>query len=252
LRLPPPLQIKDLPTETLNAAIGRVFDDLTRVIGYLDVLASAENSSGSGTSQVVHLYTTLQVESLMMVDYVEGQVLTAEGIPAPLHSALDAICFAIRHEIHRAFTHGTIPDGNGLDAMDILRNCFQQSYLILAKVFNPALESEAIFGGLHERREQSLALWEDLIELVGAVRDARAEMSQPAMARLLALLEHFRAGSMKYLMSRDWDTFETFADELKSCRRLDDAAHQLHRLDCYLELLLSHVRMRSALSDLSL
>lgn len=252
LRLPAPPQLKGLPTEALADAVGRVFDGLTRVIGYLDVLAAPGDGDGHhNPSQTAHLYTTLQVESLMLVDYVEGQVLPDEGLPVTCRSALDAICFAMRHEMRRAFTQGATNDEESLDTTGILRNCFQQSYLILAQVFDPAFDSNAFFGQLQERREQSLLLWEDLIELLGATRAAKAEPTQPALARLLALLEQFRAGSMRYLIAGDWATFEDFAAELKACRRIDDAQAQLHRLDCYLQLLINHVRMRSALSDLT-
>ncbi|HZI18829.1 MAG TPA: hypothetical protein VEY09_09560 [Pyrinomonadaceae bacterium] len=245
MRLPPPPQIGNLPTPALAEAVGRVFEDLTRIIGYLDVLRSPE---GVDPSQAAHVFTTLQVETLMFVDTVEGQVLTDPTLPRPLHSALDTVCFAVRHETRRAFTDGA----DGLDSAGILLNCFQQSYLILARVFNPTLEEKDIFEGVQERREQSLVLWEDLVELLGAVREARRALTQPALAHLLALLEQFRAERMKLLRPGDWAAVETFADGLRACRSIGDAESQLHQLDCYVELLLSHVRMRAALADAAL
>lgn len=246
MRLPPPPEIGNLPTAAHAEAVGRVFEDLTRMIGYLDLLRSPDPAD---QSQAAHVYTTLQVETLMFVDTIEGQVLTDLSVPKPLLAALDAVCFAVRHETRRAFTKGAGPDHDGQDALALLLNCFQQSYLILARVFNPVLEDKDLFDGVQERREQSLALWEDLVELMGAVREARAALSQPAMAHLLALLEQFGAGSMRALRPGDWAAVEAFADGLKSCRDVRDAESQLHQLDCYVELLLSHVRMRSALAD---
>jgi hypothetical protein len=235
----------------MSDAVARVFVDLTRVIGYLDVLAEPPDAGNHrDPAQAANVLTTLQVESLMLVDYVEEQVLAQEGLPDALREALDAVCFAVRHEMRRAFAHAPASDPQGLDTTGILRNCFQQSYLILAKLFNPSIEGSEVFDAMQERREQSLALWEDLVGLLGAVREARAEPSQPAMARLLALIEQFRGGSMRYLMSADRPTFEGFADGLKACRQLGDAEVQLHQFDCYLELLINHVRMRSSLSDL--
>lgn len=231
--------------------VGRVFEDLTRVIGYLDVMAEPRaGDDRHDPALAAHLYTTLQVESLMLVDYIELQLLADGDLPRPLHSALDAVCFAVRHEMRRAFAQGAGGDPEGLDATGVLRNCFQQSYLILAKLFDPSLEGAALFDSMQERREQSLALWEDLVELLGAVREAKAGPEPPAVARLTSLLEQFRAGNIRFLMSRDWPTFEGFAGELESCPRPADLAGQLHRFDCYLELLLNHVRMRSSLSDL--
>jgi hypothetical protein len=245
LRLPPPPQIGNLPTPTLTEAVGRAFADLTRMMGYLDVLRTPE---GFDPSQAAHIYTTLQVESLVFVDTIEGQILADPQLPKPLHAALDAVSFAVRHETRRAFTHSE-DDPEGQNTASILLNCFQQSYLILARVFNPTLEDKDLFQGVQEKREQSLILWEDLVELLGAVREARRALSQPAIAHLLALLEQFRTGSMKALRPGDWAAVEAFADGLKACRNAGDAESQLHQLDCYVELLLSHVRMRSALSD---
>jgi hypothetical protein len=244
LRLPPPPEIGNLPTPELAEAVSRVFEDVTRMMGYLDVLRSPD---GVDPSQAAHIYTTLQVESLMFVATIEGQLLADPSLPRSLQSALDTVCFAVRHETRRAFTNS--PESEGQNSASILLNCFQQSYLILARVFNPALEDADLFEGVQEKREQSLALWEDLVELLGAVREARGALSQPAIAHLLALLEQFRAGSVKALRPGDWAAVESFADGLKSCRNLGDAESQLHQLDCYVELLLNHVRMRSALSD---
>lgn len=257
MQLPHLPEIQGLRSTLLSESVQRVFADLIRLLGYIEMMGEDSNdASCADPSRSQYLLTTLRAESLVLIGFIEGQAMQLPGLNLPLREALDSICFAIRHEMRRAFPETALEhdDGAGeqveeLDAIGILRNCFQQSYLILARVFNPTLSDEDVFGGLQTRREQSLILWEDLHELLKSTRHALSDKTQPPLAFLLVQLDQFRAGSMRYLMSRDWATFEGFVAALKNCTSMDEASKGLHQLECYLEILLNHVRMRASLSD---
>lgn len=257
MQLPHAPEIKGLPSSLLAESVQRVFADLIRVLGYIEMMGEDGSGADSDASRAQHLLTTVRAEAHVLVGFIEGHALQIPNLSLPLRDAFDSICFAISHELRRAFPSAndeggfqTVESPDELDAIGILRNCFQQSFLILARVFNPTLSGEEVFGGLQTRREQSLLLWEDLHELLKSTRHALADRSQPTLALLLVQLDQFRAGSMRFLMSRDWATFEEIVAALKNCGDMEDAAKGLHQLECYLEILLNHVRMRASLSDM--
>jgi hypothetical protein len=254
----PPVEIKGLASETLVEAVRRVLTDLTRLIGYLNLIETAPPNV-SPPEQVDAIFITVHAEALVLIDYIEDYALNLEGISAKLHETLDSISFALKHELRRAY-HGGSPALNAQgetshqppalnDTHDLLRNCFQQSFLMLGRLFNPTLDAEEIFNDLQTRHEQSLILWGDLIALLQCVRQAEQECNQKTIAYLIELLKQFREGSMRYLMQKDWNPFEEFAGRVMNCRRVEEVQPILNQLDCYLEILLNHIRLRAVLNN---
>lgn len=246
-----------LPSPPLADALRRVFADFERLIGYLDLIRT-DTESARETSE--SLLTTVYGEALVLVSFIEDYLLELPGLSGTLYETLDSSCFAIRYELGKTFQHE--PPSSSADsavasrrqtteARDVLRNCFQQSMLMLGTLLSPGLSSDELFKNIQTRREQSLVLWEDLIELLQSVREAERECAQPAIAYLIELLKQFSAGSMHYLISDDWATFDSFLNRLMNCRTTAEVQPLLQQLDCYLEVLLSHVRMRAALVDVT-
>lgn len=241
------VEIRGLASEALVESVRRVLTDLTRLIGYLNLVEPA-TPAAPASEQAGAILVTVHAETLVLVDYIEDHVLSLEGMSPVLYEALDSISFALKYELRRAAPHGPTMSVSP-DTHDLLRNCFQQSFVMLARLFNPAIEASEVFDDLHTRHEQSLILWEDLIDLLQCVRQAETECSQRTIAYLIELLRQFRAGSMHYLMQKDWNPLEEFAQRVMACRRIEEVQPVLHQLECYLEILLNHVRNRAALSN---
>lgn len=256
----PRVEIRGLPSETLVEAVRRILTDLTRLIGYLNLIETTPPNV-SPPEHVSSIFEIVQAESLVLIDYIEDYALNLEDLSAVLYETLDSISFAVKHELRRAYQSdahnlpAAAPEDGArtspalADTHDLLRNCFQQSYVMLGRLFNPALVGEEIFNDLQTRHEQSLVLWEDLIDLLQCVRQAERARDQKSIAYLIELLKQFREGSMHYLMQKDWNPFEEFAERVIACRRLEEVEPILHQLECYLEILLNHIRMRAVLAN---
>lgn len=234
----------------LRHLVSQIFEDLTRLIGYLDAVEAA-NSSGDDPQP---LFSIIHGEALSLSDYVEAQK-GEEYAAGPLGEALESAAFAIRHELRRVFERELARDGDGdarraraADAAEVLRNCFQQAVVIVAHALDDAVSDVSLFGDIQVRREKSQRLCEDLDAMLRLIRHIEREYSQQAFALFTVRLQDFRLRSMRYLMQKDWAMVENFASQVPSLRSERAVKAFLHQFGSYLELLTSHVRMRAVLA----
>jgi hypothetical protein len=137
------------------------------------------------------------------------------------------------------------------EAHDLLRNCFEQSTVSLARTFRADVDAADLFEDIRAKRDNSLRLYEDLDALLRSARYAEWHNGAEALVNFSERLELFRVESMRHLMQKDQETCRDFIDGLTlpliSDRR--SARRYMHRFTCYLEILLKHVSMRSVLAD---
>lgn len=232
-----------------------VFSDLNRLLGYLDGVGAALDLV-EPTSQALFFFDVIRPEAAAAACGLEQQRAGLE-LPDELSEELERVGFALRHECRTAFERilrGVAESGGEearsrlKDAHDLLRNCFQQSTISLAHVFEPELDGAQLFDDLRDKRDNSRRLYEDLVALLRSAGHALWR-GDPASQWLFAeRFEDFRAGSMEYLMEKDCDACEEFYDEFGRARETRTLRPFLHRFSCYLEILLNHVGMRSVLA----
>jgi hypothetical protein len=236
----------------LRHFVGQTFADLTRLLGYLDAVDAA-NSSGDDPQP---LFSIIHGEGLSLSDYVESHRSEAYA-DGPLGEALESAAFAIRHELRRVFERELMRgEANGGesrraragDAAEVLRNCFQQAIVIVARALDDAVSDVSLFGDIQARRERSQRLCEDLDALLRLIRHVEREYSQQAFTLFNMRLQDFRLRSLRYLMQKDWAMVEGFAAQVPTLRTERAVKAFLHQFGSYLELLLSHVRMRAVLA----
>lgn len=240
----------------LRGVMEHLFTDLARLIGYLE---SVERLAGRARSvpEALAMLSDIHAEALSLLEYMELRAAGAAMFYSALYDALDGANFAISHELRRVFEHelalihqdederlilGKVRRAHGL-----LLNCFQQSTVILAQVFDPTIDGPAIFDNLEGKREESLQLRAELRELVSLASRTEKDANPASVAAMVERLKSFRHTTMHYLMYKDWETYEQFYEELAAANQ-EESADVIHRLASYLETLYSHVRMRSALS----
>jgi hypothetical protein len=232
-----------------------VFQDLTRLLGYLDGVGAAVRPGGSA-EEARFLLDVIRSEALAMACGLDSSCGDAE-LPAELSEELERTCFALRHEL-KTVSERILPGPETeaeeararlKDAHDLLRNCFQQSTIALARVFDPALDGAHLFRDLRAKRDNSLRLYEDLSALLRITRHALWRGDEDARRLFAERLEDFRNGSMQHLMQKDCDACLGFIADFDAARRTGGMSLFLHRFSCYLELLLKHVSMRSVLAD---
>ncbi len=250
------LIIELLDIGPLRDTVERIFRDLTRLLGYLsymkDDLHRAETAD-----DVVPQFMLVEGEGRSLLNYIEAFALQQEGLSDTARAALDGASYVIRHELHRVFETeldrlSTTPPSSlrsrVIHAHGILCNCFQQATIALAKTFDPKIDAADLFDDFQVRRDQSLLLDHDLANLIRLARSVEVDGDDYSMTRLIKSVDDFRNGSMRYLMFKDWDAYERFAQQVVDSRAAEDRPTVLHRFSCFLEMLHAHVKMRAVLS----
>lgn len=236
-----------------------VFEDLRRLLGYLDGVKAAVGAGGAA-DQAHFIFEAVRCEALAAAGGLDYFCACLDA-PDELSEELERVSFAVRHELRAVFER-LLPAARAADgveearallseAHDLLRNSFEQSTVSLARVFRDGVDAADLFEDLRAKRDNSLRLYEDLETLLRSARYAEWHEGAEPLVNFSERLELFRAGSMRHLMQKDQETCRDFIDGLtlpllgdrRSFRRY------LHRFTCYLEILLKHVSMRSVLAD---
>ncbi|HEY0320168.1 MAG TPA: hypothetical protein VGC66_04285 [Pyrinomonadaceae bacterium] len=205
------------------------------------------------------IFTLLHEEGRSLVEFIETRAMRAEGLDEAVFDNLDGTNYAVSMELRKVFAHELV----GLsslrqptaiyakveNAYGLLRDCFQQSTVALAQIFDPSLEGAQLFDTFQTKLQQSLALRRDLWTLLLLVRRAERERDQRPVAPLLERLAEFREGSLRYLMYKDWEACERFMEEVGAARGAVELAPVLHRFGAYMETLHGQVNMRAVLAN---
>ena len=261
--LPAPLEalLARLAPHPHHAMMQRIFGDLTRMLGYLYLIERKVRQEQLLVA-TMSVFLRLHSEARALVSFIEGEAWRQARNDEILAGTLEGVGYAIGHETRRVFELELV----GLDelhnssavrarlehAHGLLRNAMQQSVIVLAQVFEPVLTGEELFDDFALRRQQSLKLYRELEQLVQLARRVETACDERAVTLLLARLTLFRDECMCHLMYRDWEEYESFITELRASQSQFELMTVLNSLTCYLETLLSQVRMRSALADCNL
>ena len=244
--------------DALGADLLIIFSDLARL---LERLRFIENylRSDSPLKQTLPIFTLAHEEGRALLKFIETRALRTEGLDEAAFDTLDSSNYAIAMELRKVFAHELV----GLTALrqapaiydkvenahGLLRDCFQQSTVALAQLFDPALDGARLFNAFQTKLEQSLALRRDVWMLLQLVRRAEKERDRYPIARLLEKLASFRDGSLRYLMYKDWEACERFIEEVAAARGAIELSPVLHRFGTYLETLHGQVNMRGVLAE---
>ncbi|MCA1818307.1 MAG: hypothetical protein LC746_18340 [Acidobacteria bacterium] len=250
--------LKGIKSRGAQEAAGHVFASLSR---QLEIMRIVEINVREGGSPAVTLaaLALAESESRALVRFVETRAAKIKGAQGGLREALDAMSFALRHELKAVFGHdlAALAEGRGTSAMraefmrahGLLSNCFQQLLLNLARVFDPAVSGELLFDDYRVRFNESSTLLRELSALALLARRAAEFPDGEASKEFLSGLQAFRRQTMHYLMYKDWDEFSDIAREIVSSHGSARHGFLLRSFDTYLETLTNQVRMRSVLND---
>lgn len=235
-----------------------IFIDLYRLLGYLKQMKSVLSVGESDNA--LFLLDIVRNEALAATGGIDFQ-RACLGLPFEVTEELERMSFAIRHELRTvSLRMSANVEGSAeltvatrlADAHDVLHNCFQQSVIAFARVFDSTLDGPALFDDIRIKRDTSILLYEDLSALLRSASHA-AERGDPNSLSLFSeRLEYFRSGSMKYLMQKDCETCVQFIEDFSVSQFSDSVNFFLRRFYCYLELLLNHISMRSVLAGATL
>lgn len=243
----------------VSELLADVFTDLNRLLGYLKQVKTAA-LIGDSAEAALFLLDVVRSECFAATGYIDFQCASL-SLPEELSDELERTNFAIRHEIKAVFER--ILEGIDVsvsmseagprlaEVHDLLHNCFQQSTIALARVFEPALDGPTLFDDIRIKRETSVLLYEDLGALLRSASHAERSGDPVSLSLFSERLDYFRSASMHYLMQKDSETCLAFIEDFRVSRFGGGARFFLRRFSCYLELLLNHVSMRSVLTNIS-
>lgn len=244
--------------DTLAADMSAIFSQIMQMLEQLRLVETLLRQDAP-LKQTLAIFTLVHEETRALVDFIEKRALHAEEIDGAVFDALDCTGYAIGVELTRVFGRELV----GLaslrqspaiytkveNAHGLLRDSFQQSLVSLAQVFDAAFDGAQFFQSFRSRLEQSLVLRRDLWTLLQLVLQAEQDRDRRPLVPLLERLDAFREGSLRFLMYKDWETYERFVAEVLAARGAVELAPVLHRFGTYLEALFGQINMRIVLAD---
>ncbi|CAN5370884.1 hypothetical protein BH18ACI2_BH18ACI2_23720 [soil metagenome] len=244
--------------ETLGADMSAIFAKLVLLLERLQVIEALLRGDAAAKHSLP-LFTLLHQDATALVELIEGRAMRSEELPEEIFDALDRTAYALGMELCKVFSHELVGLARSRqapviyskveNAHGLLRDCFQQSLVALAQIFDPEIEGAHLFGGFQAKLEQSLALRNDLWMLLQLVQRAAKEEGHRPIGPLLEHLHSFQRGSLRYLMYKDWETYERFVSEIATARGGVELTPIYHRLGTYLETLFGQINMRAVLAD---
>ncbi|MGB8508168.1 MAG: hypothetical protein WCD76_07175 [Pyrinomonadaceae bacterium] len=244
---------------SLRSTVFPVFNELARLLDYLRIIESCFGED-KALQKTALIFKLLYEKTIALLAYVNERALPLTAHEERVRDVLDGMSFAIGHELRRVF-RDEVPKLNSpqysqltraelVRAYGLLYNCFQQSTVTLAQVFDPKLDGIQLFADHKVKVEQSLVLYGELFSLLQKVRSAERASGILSKHALVNHLRHFREETMHFLLYKDWVVFETFVIEIeKTYDGEGDFGPVLHKFNSYLQTLIKHVSMRDVLRN---
>ncbi len=251
--------VNQIESAEVKETVQVVFADLLRLLECLGLI-EAHLRQVDSADETFALFQLIHDDARGLVEFIRTDAMSCAGITEELADTLDGITFVINHDLQRVFESDS--RGSSSDrtthvilskvhrAFDVLTNCLQQSTISLAMVFDRTLVGAKLFDNSDIRYKQSLQLCQDLLTLRQLVENFEERQGEAALARVSAGIAKFRSESMECLMYSDWPQFESFCERIKvASTDIPRLVEVLHQFQCYLETLLSQVRMRAVLAE---
>jgi hypothetical protein len=244
------------PVERRQAA--KVFLELFRLLHYLEYTDPTRLGEEHLRDAVLPL-TLIVSETRLLLAYIERRVLKGRDTAQPLYQLYDSFVYCVPLELKKVVSteltdvtvvrqaenvRTRVENSHG-----ILKDCFQQSIVQLAQVFDEAIEGVKIFPDFMARREQSVRLRDGLASVIRSLREFQKLKDAGSATQMKRAISDFYDHNMKYLMYRDWSGFELFYIEILKCGSLGGLQQIAHRFETFLITLLREVQKRSLLQD---
>jgi hypothetical protein len=235
--------------------VANMFLQFFRLLHYLEYADPRKRILEELRTSVL-IFSLVASETRSLVDYIQkeqARLGPKSGFPETFESFVYCVPLELRKVINTELTELTsykqadtiymrLENSHG-----ILRDCFQQAVIQLAQGFDPDIEGPSIFSHYETHFEQSQLLRRDLVALILTVRRFADEKTEERAETMKRLISRFYDRSLRFLMYRDWSSFESFAVEILKCDSIPGLLSIAHRFDTYLKTLLREVNKRGVL-----
>jgi hypothetical protein len=237
----------------------KVFLEFFRLLHYLEY-ADPARAEEDQLKNTILLFSLVTSETRLLLAYLERRVLKTMEPDTALYQLYDSFVYCLPFELKKVINTELLdisvarqPDivrARVENSHGILKDCYQQSVVQLAQVFDPALPGSSIFPDFKAKLEQSVHLRDSLARLIRAVRAFQATRDEVTGIRMKEEISVFYDNDMKDLMYRDWSGFELFFIEILKCTSLPALLQIGHRFETFLMTLYREVQKRSILQSL--
>jgi hypothetical protein len=249
--------IRQIEDRDRRRLIANIFLQFFRLLHYLEY-ADPRRRHLDELRTAVLIFSLVASETRSLVDYIQkeqGRVGPDSGFPESFESFVYCVPLELRKVINTELTELTsykqadtiymrIENSHG-----ILKDCFQQAVIQLSQGFDSKIDGKKLFSHYQTHYEQSRILRRDLLTLVIAVHKFSEERSEARGEAMKKLISRFYDRSLRFLMYRDWSSFESFAVEILKCDNTSGLLQIAHRFETYLKTLLREVSKRGVLAD---
>jgi hypothetical protein len=246
------------PNERKQAA--KVFLEFFRLLHYLEYADPTQDEDE--LKNTILVFALIISETRLLLGYLEKRVVKGQDTEQPLYQLYDSFVYCLPLELKKVVNTELLDLSAARQADNIrarvenshgiLRDCFQQSVVQLAQVFDGEIEGRDIFPDFTAKLDQSVRLRDGLAWLIKAVRDFQLARDEAAAIKLREQVSDFYDHQMRYLMYRDWSGFELFFIEILKCPSLPGLAQICHRFETFLMTLYREVQKRSILQNVPL
>lgn len=250
--------VRAIPNPLERKQAAKVFLELFRMLHYLEY-ADPERVDDESLKSTILVFALITSETRLLLSYLDRRVMRGLDPETPLAQVYDSFVYCLPLELKKVLNtelldlsvarqsdsiRARVENSHG-----ILRDCFQQSVVQLAQVFEPAVEGQQVFPDFTAKLEQSLRLRECLLLLIRAVHRFQAARDEHTAVEMKEEISSFYDSNMKYLMYRDWAGFELFFIEILKCSSQSALSQICHRFETFLMTLLREVQKRSILQS---
>ncbi len=250
------LKAKNLPAAT-EADLKIILPRFGKILRWLDAVEQMiRKDKPLKPSLLIFARIYEQVQEL--TSYINNRLLRFQNEENELFGALDGAVYVASIELRKVYQH----ELTGLTdirpaplvrakieaAQGLLNDSFRQTLVSFAWLIDPAIEAGTLFPAFQTKLEQSLALRESLWRLMNDVKEAEKNPETYPVKELFVKLNFFTESNMRFLMYKDWETFERFVEEILKTQSRKDLTPILHRFGAYLETLFGQVNMRGVLA----
>jgi hypothetical protein len=234
----------------------KVFLELFRLLRYLEY-ADPQNNDDDTLKNTILVFALITSELRLLLAWLERRVLAGKPPSTPALELYDSFVYCLPLELKKVINTELLDISVARQADSIrarvenshgiLKDCFQQSVVQLAQVFDENVGGRDIFPDFTAKLEQSVELRDGLAGLIRALREFEVRKDQPTAVRMKEEISRFYDNSMKYLMYRDWSGFELFFIEILKCTSLPALLQIAHRFETFLMTLYREVQKRQIL-----
>jgi hypothetical protein len=251
------LRNQTIPT-SVRADVEIVLPYFARILGCLNFIEKQLEIDRPLKPTLV-LFTVIYEHAQEMLSFLRNRLARFGDEQTPMSEILDCTIFATSIELRRVY-QSELSEVSAIRqapvlrtridaAYGLMRDCFQQNFLLFAQIIEPELSGYQLFPNIKAKLDQSLALRNDLWRVLKDVQNAEKDIENFPLSDLIEKLNEFAAGSMKFLMYKDTETVERFIEELFRTQNSGDMVALLHRFGAYIETLFGQVNMRTILAD---